>query len=121
MVCENIKDLCPFFAGNTINYDLVFKRSDGSPIDISGMVMTFTMKINKSDPDSGPTALQQSVTFQPDDDSGNGLGSIEIPAGMTSKLIPDRWYQYDFQLLNGPNKYTIGIGRVFVKQKVRTA
>ncbi len=85
------------------------------------MVLTFTMKINKSDADGAVTSLQRAVAFPVDGDSANGTGNIEVTAKATNKLVADRWYQYDFQLVSGANKYTIGIGRVFVKERVRIA
>lgn len=113
------KELFSIFSGDTLEYDFTFKDSDGSPINISGMTLYFTMKINKSDINGSPNGLQETITFPSDIASANGDGGIYISSSKTKKLLPDRWYQFDFNLTSGVNTYTIGSGKVFVKQRVR--
>ena len=109
------------FAGDTLDYDFAFKTAAGDPINIQGMILTFTMKINKSDRDGLDNGLQTSVTFPVSLESANGEGEMYVNASDTAKLEPDRWYQFDFSLASGDHRYTVGTGKIFVKQKVKTA
>ena len=120
MELETTKDLNSFFAGDTLDYGVSFNDLDGVPLNISGMTLTYTMKINRSDGNTDSTSLQSSVLFPDNDDSKNGVGSIEIPSSKTKQLITERWYQFDFQLIGGGKENTMGDGKVFVKQKVKS-
>ncbi len=108
MDCSSVRELCAFFAGDSLDYDFSFKKADSTPVSIGGMTLTFTMKINKSDADSGNNGLQESVTFPESAESEAGRGEMFIDKSKTAKLIGDRWYQFDYRLKSGGYGYTVG-------------
>ncbi len=120
MSCAVSQELCSIFAGDSLNYKVSLKKDDGTPIDVRRMTIYFTMKINKSDDSRAKTSLQFSMVFPDNEDSANGEGDMVIPATLTNGLLGARWYQFDFQLVAGAAVHTIGNGKIFVKQKVRS-
>jgi len=112
-------DLCPFYRGDTIPFSFEFKEADGSPMDISDMVIYYTMKLDIKEDVLGPNDLQSSATFPADTNSMNGLGELRVLPTDTEKLLPDRAYAYDFQLVGGVDEvYTVGQGTVSVLRDV---
>jgi hypothetical protein len=86
------------YAGDTKIFNLEVKR-DNLPVDITGSVVTFTMKSNIDLPDED-AAVQVVVTSHVDAPSGQT--QIVIPAEMTNDLLRGKYY-YDIQFkdLNG--------------------
>jgi len=118
MDCANVKDLCSFFAGDTLNYGFSVKKLDGSVIDISGMTLVFSVKLNKNDADRAVNNMQVSIVLPSDGDSQDGIGSMFVSGKDTSRLLNNRWYHFSFRLVNSGNGYVVGSGKVFVKQRV---
>lgn len=120
MDCNVEQELCSVYRGDSINYDLEFKREDGSPVNVSGMTLTYTAKLNPDDVDGLPENIQVKHIFPEDAESINGSGELVIPASKTKNLIPGRRMKYDFVLANGSNVTTIGAGSFMVLQNVAT-
>jgi len=111
--CSAPVTLCPFHRGDTIPFDFEFKNADGSPMDISGMVLFFSMKLDIQSETLGANDLQTDTTFPADLDSESGLGSMKVLPVDTDNLLPERTYSYDFQLVNGAEDvFTVGYGMV---------
>ena len=121
MTCQIAQNLCGIFRGDTIPFTFQFNDSDGNPIDISGMKLYFTMKLNKSSPDGEATDLQDVVTFPTDPASQAGQGNMTIPSTKTQDLSVNRDYFYDFELVDGNIVSTVGWGQVKVEQDVTLA
>ena len=85
--------------GDTYNWKLTF--DDGAatpaPIDITGKVLTFTVKTSLDDLDAA-ALIQVSTTFPATADSIAGIGYIFIPHTQTTNLTPLQKVYYDFQL-----------------------
>jgi hypothetical protein len=109
--CTTQQELCPFYRGDTIPFVFLFLQPDETPLNISGMTLTFSMK---EDLDDTNTVLSVSTTFPDDTDSQNGKGLMKLQPSDTDTLVPDTNYYYDFQLQNGSEIFTVGAGRVKV-------
>ena len=116
MECSSTQDLCSITRGNTVEYDFTFVQDSGDPVDISGMTMSFSMKLKDSSPDGGKNDLYDEVTFPAG--STDGTGNMQIAPEKTAVLLPKRWYHFEFLLESGSNEYTMGAGRIFVKQNL---
>ena len=114
--CIVEQDICNIFRGDTLPFILRFEDCNGDGIDITGMKLTFTMKLNLN---SGPGNQQvsETVVFKDNAGSRNGDGSIYLSSSKMNTVIPNRKYYYDFQLtsLDGSIS-TIGFGKVQVMQ-----
>jgi hypothetical protein len=109
--CTIQQNLCPIYRGDTIPFDFTFTQPDDTPLDISNMTLTFTMKEDPTDTD---VVLQESVVFPHNTESTNGKGSLTVPSTSTDTLEPDMSYYYDFQLVNVDEVFTIGAGKIKV-------
>ena len=119
MDCVREKELCSFYAGDTVEYGFEFKDGDGGAVDVSGATLSFTLKINKDLADSDKTGLQVKTVIG--DEGLEGKTSMSVGASLTRRLLVRRWYYFDFQLAVGGKAFTMGAGKVMVKQKVKSA
>ncbi len=71
--------------------------SDGSPIDISGRVLTFTAKRGINDPNSS-SAIQTFVECPSDSVSAAGVSYLFITPDMTAGLVQDETLHCQFLL-----------------------
>ena len=102
-----------FYRGDTVSWSLTFTEN-GSPLDLTGAVITFTMKSKKDDPDSD-AVIQKVATLNADPTTG--LATIVIPATETYPLLGQ--YHYDFQLVQSDGTVlTLAIGTVEVKYDI---
>jgi hypothetical protein len=111
-----VQALPDMYRGDSKTFSFTFKDDAGSPIDISGQTLWFTLKANQTDSDPG--VLQQNVTFPTDSNSAAGIGSMVIPASATGSLTPGTTYYYDFQLVDGTYITTLGSGTVTILQDI---
>ncbi len=88
------------FRGDTWVFDIAFDDGRGNPIDITGNVLSITLKNHPGDVD-GDAALQHSVTFPDDEASSRGEGQMMIPSNKTG--IPPGTYRYDIQKVIPPD------------------
>ena len=105
----------PIYRGDNSSYTLSFKNNDGTPIDITGWKIYFTMKqhLFQSDEDA---ALKVDVIVH--DDPVNGKTSIYLTNGLTEKLEPIT-YLYDIQVKKPDNTVlTIIVDKVEVKADI---
>nr|CRH06137.1 protein of unknown function [Candidatus Magnetococcus massalia] len=87
--------LSPFYRGDTKVFNLSFKDGDGSPINIAGHQLWFTMKKDVADPDS-KAVLQKQITFPDDAQSQSGAGALTLESTETGSIEPGV-YLYDIQ------------------------
>lgn len=107
--------LCPLVRGDTIPFHFTFMQPDDSPLDISGMLMFFTMRLDATA--AGVPDLQVKTTFPSDAESVAGKGSMKVLPSDTGSLVPKSTYHFDFQLVNGPDDvFTVGRGTILVEQ-----
>ncbi len=113
----NAEDLLAnFYRGDTKRYTLRFKQADGSPIDLTGATVWFTMKAKKTDEDR-KAAIQKKV--QDHTDAVNGVTIIQLDARETATLVPKVSYYYDFQLVDSAGRVsTILTGSVRVLEDI---
>jgi len=120
MTCPVDQDLCALDNGDTWIFDFLFKDNAGAAIDISGQELVYQMKLNKSTPDSDDgsgidsTDLFASVTFPSDASSVAGEGQMVIAKTETTGVTIGRNYYFEFRLLNGGQRFTVGKGQVQV-------
>lgn len=101
-----------FYRGDTQRYKLTLKdATTGSPIDITGATIWFTMKPAISDDDTNAIIQKQVTTHT---DAVNGITEVVLTNADTQNLSLGTYY-YDFQYVaaNGDVK-TILTGKVKV-------
>jgi len=114
--CSIEHNLCPIVRGDTVPFVFRFKFPDGSPLDISGLILFFSMK---KDPDGDVVDLQKRVVFPNDVNSKAGIGWLKLNPVDTNPLEPLFTYHYDFQVVTGSREvYTMGLGTVLVKRDI---
>ena len=108
--------------GDSANYGVTFKQSDGTLYNIKNWSITFTLKTNRDLPDS-QASLQKTVTTFSDTTSGtSGSANIPLVPADTNNLIPG---EYDFDIAvctNLGEQYTVLKGKLDLEYDVtRTA
>ncbi|MEO5347174.1 MAG: hypothetical protein H7834_12465 [Magnetococcus sp. YQC-9] len=83
------------FRGDTKLFTLNFTTLAGSPIDIRGHGLWFTMKRSVDDPDSA-AVLQKKIVFPETIESETGRGTLVLSSVETDLLEPGI-YLYDMQ------------------------
>jgi hypothetical protein len=89
------------YRGNDINLNITVTDSNGSPVDITGYTLWFTVKSDENDSDDEAT-IQKTVTSHTD--PTNGLTTFELTN--TDTDIPHGTYLYDMQMKDTSNKIT---------------
>lgn len=84
-----------FYRGDTKVFTLTFATLAGSPIDITGHELWFTMKRTANDPDSA-AVLQKRIVFSANAASMAGTGVLLLDATETGAIEPGI-YLYDMQ------------------------
>jgi hypothetical protein len=84
-----------FYRGDTKRYKFTFSKN-GSPVNLTGYEIWFTVKANLDDLDSA-AILQVKATAggDPGDDVANGI--MYVTADSTDTEVEPGSYQYDFQ------------------------
>lgn len=100
-----------FYRGDTQTYKLTLKDSSGTPVDLTGCAVWFTMKTSHDDPDT-KAVIQVKVTSHTD--AEKGITTVVIPATSTDSLTPNATYFYDFQLVTAD-----GTVKTFLSGKVK--
>ena len=98
MDCESGQMLWKSFRGDAQHLYLTFENRVGEPIDVSGKLLTFSMKLNKADNTCHVYDLALAVRIPYDKDAVKGRYKLSIPSEKTDTLLPGRTYYYDFQL-----------------------
>ncbi len=118
MECNEQQELCSVYPGDSISYDLTFEWDDGTPIDVTGMTIWYTAKLNPTDAEGLAHNIQVSHVFPVGSDSAIGIGVVTVPSEKTKGLIPGRHMRYDFVLVDGSAITTVGAGSFVVLQNV---
>lgn len=116
MRCDVEQNLEPIFRGDTVGFTFEVRNPDGSPMDIGGMTMYFTMKLDNTLAAPGLNDLQDKVTFAHDSETAIGKGGMTVHPVHTNSLLPTKIYHFDFQLVDGAEVYTVASGKVRVLQ-----
>ena len=87
------KEKLQFVRGDDVTYNLQFKDSTGTPINITGWKVYFTIKLNIDDPDTA-AVLKVDVTTHLD--PVNGRTQIKLTNVQTDIL--EGAYRYDLQV-----------------------
>ncbi len=119
--CSVEQRLCRVYRGDAIPFSFTFENDDGTPKDISGDKLYFTMKLDPNSADGAKGDLQYEVTFPSDTDSANGIGGMLVPASKTALLGVDVDYFYDFKYIEDGVPFTIGSGLIYVKLNITKA
>lgn len=105
----------PIYCGDDVSYTLVFKNSDGSPVDITGWKIYFTIKKDPLMTDV-QASLKKDITEH--DDPINGISSIHLSSSETRVLTPFLYY-FDIQVKKTDDTIlTILVDRLDVKADV---
>ena len=106
-----------FYRGDTVYFNIAITDDAGSPVDLTGATVYFTMKKNIDDPDPGD--LQKAITTHTDPTQGKT--QIKLDSSDTDNIDPGKYF-YDFQvtLANG-DKITIESGILEVLADVTRA
>ena len=105
--------------GDSEVFNVTFKDAAGAACDITGWTVTFTIKREKSDPDSAAVA-QKVVTEHTEPESGTAVITL-LPADTTN--LEPRGYWYDIQAkTDAGDVYTVLKGKLTLEYDVtRTA
>ena len=105
--------------GNTKTYEIQFQK-DGSPIDITGWTVFFTVKSVYDLPDTLPDAgaiLKKDITSHSDPENGKTLISLSYQE--TATLKAGQTMLYDITVKDDSGKiYTVVLGNLVVTEKV---
>lgn len=82
--------------GDSKFYLFRFKKQDGSPVDISGWTIFYTLKRRIDDSDDNAVVKMQLTTHTAAD---QGESLLIIPASVTDLLEPGVRYYCDFQIM----------------------
>jgi hypothetical protein len=104
MGCKKIQN---FYQGDTVPIALNF-TANGSPIDITGSVIKFTMKVNLTDADPGALQVTADLT-----DPVNGQALITLESVDTNALDV-REYYFDIEWTNAS-----GAKRTIINSTIR--
>ncbi|CAM3844667.1 hypothetical protein [Parendozoicomonas haliclonae] len=87
--------LKPFYRGDTRPYTVSLRDEADTPIDISGWVLSCTMKLSTEQPDSeAPVRVSNTISSA---DGVAGVAPVVLPKEQTQNLLATV-YQIDFQL-----------------------
>ncbi|MBF0108758.1 MAG: hypothetical protein HQL76_06245 [Magnetococcales bacterium] len=84
-----------FYRGDTKVFTLSFAAVAGTPIDITGHELWFTMKHSPNDPDVA-AVLQKRIVFPATPESVAGAGSLTLHSTETAVIEPGVYF-YDMQ------------------------
>ncbi|MBF0309815.1 MAG: hypothetical protein HQL56_09830 [Magnetococcales bacterium] len=104
-----------FFRGDTKVVFFAFEENDGTPIDINGHELWFTLKTNLADPDQ-EAVFQKRVIFPPGPDAILGIGTLTLESTETETIEPGTFF-YDLQRVipgTPPKVTTLVSGRLSV-------
>lgn len=104
----------PFRRGDTIEFDLVFKNSDGTATNLTGSKLYLTCKLLVTDADPGICQITQvqggaststpaggTITIT---DPVNGYASVLIPPAVTSSFTAQTLVNFDIQVKDATGK-----------------
>ncbi|WP_293372270.1 hypothetical protein [Nevskia sp.] len=109
MTCATATDWQTQYRGDTWCVP-VASFKDGSPEDLSGAELTFTLKALISDPDPG--ALQRRVVVPAGPAAANGVAEIVVPSSLSALVAPGAYF-FDVQRVfpgTPPNVRTLDAG-----------
>ncbi len=95
-----MKKLNDFYRGDTKEVKVTITKADGSPFDLTGATITFTMKKDDTDPDAEAVIQKTAVISTP----ASGEALLTLTATDTNQDTGE--YFYDFQLVDSSGKVT---------------
>lgn len=102
------------YRGDDVSWDLIFKDSEGVPIDITGYTFFFTVKENKADTDDEALITK---TVDTHTDPTNGETEINLSSTLTN--ITPGLFWYDIQQKDNIGKIkTLVVGRIRVHEDI---
>ena len=113
--------LQPFYRGDDFALEVSLKnKTSQDPVDITGWVLTSTMKLSSELPDTaqlddnGHRQVLQVIKKVPaGDDASNGIAKLLFPHDQTAELIPTT-YQLDIQAEVSDSVTTLVKGKIKV-------
>ena len=101
--------------GRSGSWTITFKHQDGTPYNIIGWTITFTLKTSFDLPDSQNT-FQKVITVHTDPTNGISILSL-VPSD--TALLPSRFYDYDIIVnTGGVDNYEILKGKFDLQYNV---
>ena len=121
----NVVQLQPFYRGDDFALKVSLKtKTSQTPVDITGWVLTSTMKLSSEIPDfpqlkdnGNRQVLQVTSKVSDNEDAKNGIAHLLFPHKETQELIPTT-YQLDIQAEVGDSVTTLMKGRIEVLSDV---
>ncbi len=111
-----------FYQGDSVDFDVFVKNSDGTPYDITNHKIWFTVKTAFTDPDSA--ALIQVTTANGISfiDATNGEIEISLTPDITEPLPTNTYLHCDVQIRTPAGKiYTVYIDQIVANETVTQA
>jgi len=100
--------------GDNFSRTIIFEDADGSPIDVTGWELRFTVKAKITDPDSSAVIAKVINTFS---DPTSGIIELELTSTDTNQIIGS--YLFDIQIKTANNEiFTILEGIITITQDV---
>jgi hypothetical protein len=108
--------LADFYRGDHLTFSFEFAYEDGTPVDVSGGSLWFTMKELDDDSDNDDSAVIQVVTT---DYSGDDSNEMEMNITKAQTDVDPKLYKWDFQFVTVTGRpTTLCDGTVRVKADV---
>ena len=92
---------------------------DGSPVDVGGDTIYFTLKSLQTDAD-GVAALQYSYTLPSNASTAVGIADVLVPASETATVTPGTYF-FDIQwkrAVSPVEVYTVALGKIVVRYDI---
>ena len=92
---------------------------DGSPVDVGGDTIYFTLKSLQTDAD-GAAALQYSYTLPSNASTAVGIADVLVPESATAAVTPGTYF-FDIQWVRAVSPaevYTVALGKIVVRYDI---
>jgi hypothetical protein len=110
-----IPDLPDIYQGNDVTWDLTFKDSAGSPIDITGSTIYFIVKTNQSDTDAN-AIMAKTITVH----TAPASGESQLVLTDTDTNVDAGHYYGEFQFDASDTKITtIASTQINILEKIK--
>lgn len=109
--------------GDAASFDIAARKSDGTPLDLTGATLWFTAKPRRIDADNSAGVIQKTsaagaVVIT---DAPGGRARVDLVAADTSGLAGDITLWWDVQAKIGGRDRTLAHGRLFIRADVTRA
>ena len=113
--CSGMEEM---IRGDTLPLHLLLSI-DGSPLDVGGDTIYFTLKTNQTDADAS-AALQYSYVLPSNSSTAVGIADVSVPASVTAPVVPGTYF-FDIRWkrnVTPAEVYTVALGKIVVRYSI---